>query len=148
MTKKTLGFVLTGLLGLAAGAQAQSYSIAWYKIAGGGGASSGGNFTLNGTIGQHDAGGPMTGGSFSLVGGFWAVSAVSTPGAPNLAISVTGPNSVTIGWPATGNYTLLQTSDLASGNWTPSPGVVTTANGTNSVTISPPLGNLFFRLMK
>ena len=30
--------------------------------------------------------------------------------------------------------------------WNPYGGTVNTANGTNSITISPPTGNLFFRL--
>jgi hypothetical protein len=50
------------------------FSIDWYTIDGGGGVSSGGTFELQGTIGQHDAGTPHTGGSFGLAGGFWAVS--------------------------------------------------------------------------
>jgi hypothetical protein len=48
--------------------------INWYTIDGGGGTSTGGSFSLSGTIGQPDAGGPMTGGGpggFSLTGGFW-----------------------------------------------------------------------------
>ena len=40
---------------------AQQYSIDWYKVAGGGGTSTGGVYAVSGTIGQHDAGGPMTG---------------------------------------------------------------------------------------
>ena len=49
------------------------YSIPWSTIDGGGVInSSGGSFTLSGTIGQPDAGATMTGGSFSLTGGFWA----------------------------------------------------------------------------
>ncbi|QQS08468.1 MAG: hypothetical protein IPK69_10790 [Phycisphaerales bacterium] len=47
-------------------------TIDWYTIDGGGGTSSGGLFTLSGTIGQPDAGAPMSGGSFTIVGGFWA----------------------------------------------------------------------------
>jgi len=47
-------------------------SINWYTIDGGGGTSTGGSFTISGTIGQPDAGAPMTGGSFTLTGGFWA----------------------------------------------------------------------------
>ena len=67
---------------------AQSYSIDWYKVAGGGGTSTGGTYSVSGTIGQHDAGGPMTGGNYSLTGGFWAlISVVQTPGAPTLYIS-------------------------------------------------------------
>jgi hypothetical protein len=56
----------------AAHAAGQSYEIPWYTIDGGGGTSSGGTFSLAGTIGQPDAGPTMTGGSFSLAGGFWA----------------------------------------------------------------------------
>jgi hypothetical protein len=47
-------------------------------VDGGGGTSTGGGFTLTGTIGQHDAGGPLNGGNFSLNGGFWAIDI--TPG--------------------------------------------------------------------
>ena len=64
---------ILAVLGLAATrASAQTYTIPWHTIDGGGGTSSGGTFELSGTIGQHDAGGLMTGGSFSLTGGFWA----------------------------------------------------------------------------
>ena len=70
---------------------AQQYSIDWYKVAGGGGTSTGGTYSVSGTIGQHDAGGPMTGGNYSLTGGFWAlISVVQTPGAPTLYISRLG----------------------------------------------------------
>src|SRR5690606_37123873 len=48
--------------------------IRWYSIDGGGGTSSGGRFTLVGTIGQHDAGPIMTGGRFTVVGGFHAIA--------------------------------------------------------------------------
>ncbi|MHC4690835.1 MAG: hypothetical protein ACYS5F_14565, partial [Planctomycetota bacterium] len=45
------------------------YSIDWYTIDGGGGTSSGGDFVLNGTIGQPDAA-VMSGGGFELLSGF------------------------------------------------------------------------------
>ncbi|USO00078.1 MAG: hypothetical protein H6810_05290 [Phycisphaeraceae bacterium] len=48
------------------------YSINWYTIDGGGGTSAGGGYTLSGTIGQHDASNAMTGGAYTLTGGFWA----------------------------------------------------------------------------
>src|SRR5947209_14491047 len=51
-------------------AGAQTYSIDRFKVPGGGGTSTGGVFTLSGTIGQHDVGGPLSGGNFSLTGGF------------------------------------------------------------------------------
>ena len=56
---------------------AQSYSIDWYKVAGGGGASTNGVYTLSGALGQPDASGAMTGGNYSLTGGFWSLSLVS-----------------------------------------------------------------------
>ena len=62
---------VTGLI-LAAGASAQSLEISSYTIDGGGGTSAGGVYSLSGTIGQPDAGGPMTGGVFELAGGFWS----------------------------------------------------------------------------
>jgi hypothetical protein len=125
---------------------AQPYSIDWHKIAGGSGASAGGTDSLDGTIGQHDASGTMSGGKYSLTGGFWSIIAVPTPGVPNLVIQYLGPNSVKVSWPDTGGYTLRQNSDLSTANWAASAYSVTTANGTNSITITPPMGNLYFRL--
>ena len=46
------------------------YEISWYTIDGGGGRSSGGDFTLTGTIGQPDAA-YSAGGNYELLGGFW-----------------------------------------------------------------------------
>ncbi len=54
---------------------AQNYSIDWYKIAGGGGTSTGGVYAVSGTIGQTDAGGPLTNGQYSVTGGFWVLPA-------------------------------------------------------------------------
>jgi hypothetical protein len=43
----------------------------------------------------------------------------------------------------------LQTNDnLRASSWIIFGGTVNTANGTNSVTITPPTGNLFFRLQQ
>jgi hypothetical protein len=58
----------------AARAPAQDFGADWFSIDGGGFiASTGGSFSLSGTIGQPDAGPVMTGGSFQLTGGFWAI---------------------------------------------------------------------------
>jgi hypothetical protein len=127
---------------------AQSYSIDWYKVAGGGGTSAGGAYSLSGTIGQHDASSALSGGNYSLTGGFWSIVAVQAPGVPDLVIQYLGPNSVKVSWPDTGSYTLRQNSDLSSTNWMASAYTITTANGTNSITIMPPAGNLFFRLAR
>jgi hypothetical protein len=139
--------LLLGLL-IPALSHAQTYSIAWHKIAGGGGASTGGSYQLTGTIGQPDAGGALSGGSFSLTGGFWSlISVVPTPGVPNLTIALVG-NNVIVSWPNTGSYSLQQNNNLAAlAGWTKSGySVITNANGTNSITITPPAGGLFFRL--
>ena len=128
---------------------AQTYTIDWYKVAGGGGTSTGGTYQVTGTIGQPDASGAMTGGNYSLTGGFWSIiSVVQSPGVPNLLIVPTGPSSVQIRWPdpATNSYTLQQNANLSSTNWVNSVYSVSTANGTNSITVTPPTGNLFFRL--
>ena len=125
---------------------AQNYAISWYKIAGGGGTSTGGVYSVNGTIGQPDASTAMTGGSYSLVGGFWSMIAViQSAGVPQLNIYGSG-NSVVVAWPNTGTYTLLQNTTATGGSWVTSGYSVSTANGTNSITITAPSGNLFFRL--
>jgi hypothetical protein len=52
-----------------------------------------------------------------------------------------------VSWPATGSYTLQQNGNLAtSGGWATSGYSISTANGTNSITITSATGNLFFRL--
>lgn len=47
------------------------YELIWYTIDGGGGRSSGGPYTLTGTIGQPDAA-YSAGGNYELLGGFWS----------------------------------------------------------------------------
>lgn len=137
-------FILGLLLPLLA--SAQNYSIGWYKIAGGGGTSTGGNYSINGTIGQPDAGIAMTGGSYSLTGGFWSIIAVvQTIGLPDLVVTHSG-SSVIVSWPASGTYTLQQNSSLVGGTWSTSGYSIATANGTNSITLPNSSGNLFFRL--
>ena len=128
---------------------AQSYSVDWYKVAGGGGTSTGGTYTVNGTIGQHDASGAMSGGNYSVTGGFWSlINVVQTPGLPKLIIVGNGSTSVKVLWldPATNSYTLQQNANLATTNWVTSGFSITHASGTNFITITPPVGNLFFRL--
>ena len=51
-------------------APAGDYAIVWSTIDGGGGQSSGGPYTLTGTIGQPDAAW-SSGGQYELLGGFW-----------------------------------------------------------------------------
>jgi hypothetical protein len=139
-------FLLFGLLIPTIGL-AQQYSIGWYKVAGGGGTSTGGLYQVSGTIGQHDASGAMSGGGYSLTSGFWSLYAMQTPGLPFLTISRSG-NSAVVSWPNTGSYNLQTNGNLHASSWMVFGGTVNTANGTNSVTITPPTGNLFFRLQQ
>jgi hypothetical protein len=67
---------------------------------------------------------------------------------PPLVVSYSG-NSVVVSWQNLGTYTLLQNSSLANTNgWTTNNSTITTTNWTNSITITSPAGNLFFRLAK
>ena len=61
------------LLECAPGVQAQpgGYDLTWSTVDNGGGASLGGGYTLNGTIGQAEAGVASRGGGYALVAGFW-----------------------------------------------------------------------------
>ncbi|MDX1555655.1 MAG: hypothetical protein R3212_06490 [Xanthomonadales bacterium] len=74
MIKKVAALLILSVAGSAplVGGTPAEFSIDWYTIDGGGGTSTGGVFSLTGTIGQHDAS-PATaqGGAFSLSGGFW-----------------------------------------------------------------------------
>ena len=60
-----------------------SYDLSWNTIDGGGGTSSGATYEVTGTIGQPDATPvAMTGGSYSVAGGFWAGGVVPIPTCP------------------------------------------------------------------
>lgn len=129
------------------GALAQSYSIDWYKISGGGGTSTGATYTVSGTIGQHDAGGPMTGGTYSLTGGFWAIIAVlQSPGAPTLYVSHSG-NTVTVYWQNVAGFSLQQNSSISAPAAWATNSSWTTIGGTNYLNVTSPSGNSFFRLI-
>jgi len=136
-------FASLAFLVVALTAHAQSYSIDWSKIAGGGGTSTGGVYAVSGTIGQPDAGGPMTNGQYSVTGGFWSlVNVVQTPGAPLLAITFAA-NQAIVSWsPSVTGWTLQTNNNLATGTWGNYLGTVSN----NRVTNSARTGDLFFRL--
>jgi len=121
----------------------------WSTVDGGGGTSTGGVYTVSGTIGQPDAG-TMRGGNYTLDGGFWGIiAAIQVPGAPWLTIMQSATNSVIISWPSPSTgWTLYQNTDLNTVSWSQ---VLTTPNDdgtTKSVTVAPPAGNCFYRLKK
>jgi hypothetical protein len=66
--------------GLRVSAQTEGLSLSWWTSDGGGGTwSVGDSFGIGASIGQPDTGG-MSGGEYSLKGGFWRV--MTSPGAP------------------------------------------------------------------
>ena len=128
------------------------YSLDWSTIDGGGGTSTGGVYSVSGTIGQPDAGGPMTNGQYSLTGGFWSLYAVQTPGAPLLTIKLTSPNTAMVWWPSPSTgFTLQQSTNLNTTDWATPPETVND-DGTNKfILVNPPAGiksQRFYRLFK
>ena len=139
--------LLIGLACFVAVATFAQFSIGWYKIGGGGGTSANGQYAVSGTIGHHEAGSSMTGGTYSLTGGFWAIYAVSTPGAPALSIAMTPTNTVLISWPSPSTgFGLQQNLDLAGTNWV-TPLEIINDDGVNRfIIVIPAPGNRLFRL--
>lgn len=136
--------VLLGL-GLASTGLAQTYSINWSTIDGGGGTSTGGVYSVSGTIGQPDAGTTMTNGVYAVTGGFWALpTAVQTPGAPLLAIAAASAGQATISWtPNTPGFVLQETLSLSPTNWVNSP-----SGATNPIVLPATVPAKFYRLFK
>ena len=124
---------------------AQSYSIDWHKVAGGGGTSTNAQYSLSGTIGQPDAGGPLTNGQYSVTGGFWVLpTLVQTSGAPTLYITNAAPGFATIWWtPPTPGFALQFTDGLAPTAW-----VVAPSGTNNPATVPATLPARFYRLGK
>jgi hypothetical protein len=123
------------------------FSIPWHTIDGGGVTSTGGVYTVSGTIGQPDAG-AMSGGNYTLQGGFWGIiAAVQTPGAPLLSVFRTTTNTVAVFWPSPStSWTLQQnTNSVSSLNWSNVTSGVQD-DGTTKTLVSPPTGNRFYRL--
>ena len=72
------------ILAASAASAGPQYALAWFTIDGGGGTSDGGAYKASGTIGQHDASPPLTGGNYTLTGGFWAAAGLA-PGPCSIA---------------------------------------------------------------
>jgi hypothetical protein len=142
----TLALLLSTIITQQSSALAQSYSIDWHEVAGGGGLSTNGQYSSIGTIGQPDASGAMKGGIYSVTGGFWSLYAIQTPGAPWLAITYSGGQAI-VSWPSPSPGFLLQTnSNLATGTWGNFDGIVGDSGTIKKETNAPPAGTLFFRL--
>ena len=139
---------LVTLLTLVTSAIAQTYTLDWFTIDGGGGTSSRGSYSFSGTIGQPDAG-VLSGGNYAFVGGFWSGVVIETPGAPVLTITrAAATPGLTLSWdaPATG-FVLEETSALtASILWAQVPLPYQTNAGKILVTEPSPIGMRFYRL--
>lgn len=48
------------------------YDLTWWTVDGGGVSVSGGDYRVAGTAGQFDAAPPLSGGDYTLYGGFWS----------------------------------------------------------------------------
>jgi len=121
---------------------AQPFAVNWHTIDGGGGTSTGGVYSVSGTVGQPDAGGPMTGGPFLVSGGFWAFIAVQTPGAPFLSIVAASPGEATISWtPDLPGWVLQESLSLSAPAWTNSP-----SGATNPVVVPATWSMKYYRL--
>ena len=139
------------LLAVGPAAHAQPYTLDWSTIDGGGGTSTGGVYSVSGTLGQPDAG-IMSGGSYTLQGGFWGViAAVQTTGAPWLTVMRTSTNTVVVSWPLPATGWVLEATNAmpqVSAPW-PQLNPPYETNGTNLQFTEPlPAGNKFYRLHK
>jgi len=126
-------------------AHTQSFSIDWSTIDGGGGTSTGGVYTVSGSIGQPDAGATMTNGQYAITVGFWALpTAIQVGGAPTLTIAPATPGQATISWtPPAPGFVLQETWSLAPANWTNSPD-----GSTNGIIVPATLPAKFYRVFK
>jgi hypothetical protein len=143
-------FLLTAVALVSITVSAWDFLVLWSTTDGGGGTSTGGVYSVSGTIGQPDAGVSMTGGQYSLTGGFWSLYAVQTPGAPLLTISLTATNTAMVYWPSPSASWLLQqnTNGVSSVNWSNVTDTIQDDGTNKTLIVSPPLGNRFYRLYK
>ena len=130
---------------------AQIYSIDWSTIDGGGGTSTGGVYSVSGTIGQPDAG-AMSSGNFTLQGGFWGmIAAVQAPDAPLVSITLNPQlSTINVSWPSPSTgWTLQQnTNSVSSVNWSNVTATIQDDGTTRTLIVNPPTGNRFYRLHK
>ena len=138
--------VVTALLWSAVSARAQ-FKLDWFTVDGGGGASSGGSYSLTGTIGQPDAG-ALSGGGHAVQGGFWGAFGGAAESGPALRIQVAGPN-VVLAWPnpSTG-FQLQESSSLTLPNWSDVNAAPAVVGGERQVSQPAAAATRFYRLRK
>ena len=130
---------------------AQNYSLDWFSMDGGGGASTGGVYSVKATIGQSDAGATLQGGSYTLNGGFWSiVAAIQTPGAPTLSVALTN-GLVRVSWPQPAPQWVLEQTTTLTGTpppWTEIAPPYQTNTTHFHLTVPPANERTFYRLGK
>ena len=124
------------------------FAIDWSTLDGGGSTSTGGAYALSGTIGQPDVG-RLTGGNYTLVGGFWSVI---QQGGPSLKLRKRAGQLV-LSWPVDTTGVVLQSAtQLTSGGagWSTFEGTPVQVGDEFELTIgpalTPPNPIRFFRL--
>jgi len=133
---------------------AESLSIDWYTVDGGGGSTSAGDFTLSGTVGQPDAGALIASGyDFAVFGGYWGQFGDVIPVPPErpvLSISFAGPNSLLLFWPASQAGYLVQKrlADAQSWNDLTTTPVVVGNEYQVALSFTPADAPTYFRLRK
>ena len=140
--------IFLAALALASWVAPAQFTLDWSTVDGGGTSSTGGVYSVTGTIGQADAG-AVSGGSFALQGGFWVtVAVVQTPGAPVLSITASN-NTLILAWPAPSTRFELQENPLlVSTNWTTVTTTPVVVGSQKRVIITSPVENRFYRLHK
>ena len=131
-------------------AHAQQYAMPWSKIAGGGTMqSTGGVYTLSGTIGQADAGRVAATNAYRIEGGFWAI-AIQQLGYPALNITRSGTNAL-VTWITAETGFILQTSaDMTTPTAWSDTAFTPSITGTTNLVTAPldPAQKKYFRLRR
>lgn len=138
------------LLACVASVAAQDLSLQRGAFPAGGGTSIGENFSLSGAIGQPDATTvPLSGGQFTVAGGFWNLLLLQTPGAPALNISFLSATTARIAWPLNhSGFTLQMNPDLGVNNWSPLADSVQSNGTENFVIVNSSGGIKLYRLFR
>ena len=106
---------LAMLAGSVMGLSAQTYSVDWFKVADGGGTSTGGVYTATVTIGQQEAGGSISGGVYTATFGFWSLLGQGAPALiPAVPVITSQPQSLfaTNGYPVVFNVAVSGSTPL------------------------------------
>lgn len=79
LTRRLAACILLAFAGAVLAQSGGGWSMPAYRIAGGGGLSTGGGYALHATIAQHEAAEPLQAGEYLLQPGFWGVGAGVPP---------------------------------------------------------------------